>query len=70
VPASVGPVVVPVFNGSDESDSTQASIGEVLSEVFDIKVSFNTGIVALLARWKMRDVVEVSCVSPFVLSRS
>jgi hypothetical protein len=60
VPASAGPVIVPVFNASDDSDSIQASIGEVLSEVFDIKVGFTTGIVALLARWRMIDVMEVS----------
>ena len=47
IPASVASVIIPAFNGVDEGDSTQASMAEVISRVFGIKVGFldaSTGI--------------------------
>ncbi|KIM22643.1 hypothetical protein M408DRAFT_322703 [Serendipita vermifera MAFF 305830] len=58
VPASTGPIIVPVFNAVDESDSTQRSQAAVISEVFGVKVGFYTGLPGLLAGWGMRDVTE------------
>ncbi|KIM22642.1 hypothetical protein M408DRAFT_332832 [Serendipita vermifera MAFF 305830] len=58
IPASVGAVVVPIFNAVDESDSTQQSLAAVISEVFGVKVGFYTGLPGLLAGWGMRDVTE------------
>jgi len=60
VPASAGAVVIPIFNACDDSDSTQGSISEVVSDVFGIKVAFNSRIIDLLSRWRMKDIAEVS----------
>lgn len=47
-----------VFNVVDHNNTSQAQIGQALSEIFDIKVSFLGSLVSHLAKLSLDDVVE------------
>jgi hypothetical protein len=63
IPASVGSVLVPVFNMVDEGHSTQASLSATIGRVYGIKVGFQGVFKGFLAGMKMADVAEVCGVS-------
>jgi nucleoside-diphosphate-sugar epimerase len=46
------------FNLTDEADTTQRSLNEILEKIFGIKTGFEGSIVSNLAKLKMSDVVE------------
>jgi hypothetical protein len=67
IPASAGSVLVPVLNMVDEADSTQASLGAVIGQVFGIRVGFQGAFKGFLAGMKIAEVAEVRAI-PFLYS--
>jgi hypothetical protein len=63
IPASVGSILVPVFNMVDEGDSTQATLSATIGRVYGIKVGFQGPFKGFLAGMKMTEVAEVSVLS-------
>lgn len=58
LPASSGSVVVPVFNIVDEGDTTQGSLGAVLSRLYGINVEFQALSDERLSGMKLSEIVE------------
>lgn len=59
IPASAGSVIVPAFNVVDESNSTQASLCEVVARVFGVKVGFAESSGGLFDGKTLQEVTQV-----------
>jgi len=54
-----GAVIMPIFNVTDDSDTTQESLSQVIGSVFGIKTGFYGSIRSMISGLRMNDVLEV-----------
>jgi hypothetical protein len=64
LPKEAGGVIAPVFQITDDSDSTQESTAKIIESVFGIKSAFQGSLANQLAKMKFSEIVEVRYLSP------